>query len=182
MNDDETQALIDLRARLGVGASEPVPVGPEQRARLLEAVTDAGRFERFVPTVAAMADVSHDQARVWLDGVWGDLPSWEPATTMAKAWWVEGGPKTKNALRGFVHVPAGAPFPHHKHLGDELVLVLQGGARISTGERIRAGDEMVTRSGEEHAFEAVPGGPDLLVFTVVHGGLDFGRFVARARD
>lgn len=178
----ELDELAILARRLAGSPSTELAPSAEARARLLADVTPEGRFERFVPAVAAMADVSDAQARAWLDAVWGAAPLWEKAAPGARAWWVEGGPRAANALRGFVHIAAGGGLPHHKHLGDEHVLVIQGAARVSTGERLRAGDSLVTPAGDEHAFEAVQGGPDLLVFTVAYQGLDFGRFIAQPRS
>jgi quercetin dioxygenase-like cupin family protein len=175
--DEDVNALAMLVRALGELSPEAAV-----RGRLMASIDAGGRFERFVPAVAEMADVSEEQARAWLDQVWGERPHWEMAAPGARAWWVEGGPKARGALRGFVHVGAGGTFPHHKHLGEEDVLVLQGGARLSSGERLRAGDRIKTPAGDEHSFVAVPRGPDLLVFTVVRDGLDFGRFVARPRD
>jgi len=174
-----SDALAEQIAALEV---DGLPPSEAARARLLAGLDDAGRFERFVPAVAAMADVPEATARAWLDDVWGARPRWEMAAPSARAWWVEGGPRTRGALRGFVHVAAGEPFPHHKHLGREHVLVLQGGATVSTGERLRAGDRLTSEAGVEHDFLATARGPDLLVFTVIYQGLDFGRFVALPRD
>ena len=184
MSDQEDiEGIEALRRFLLARGLEAETVMPraDSRRRLLAAATNEGRFERFVGTVANMADVSDEQARLWLDGVWGNLPNWEMASRHARAWWVEGGPRSQNAIRGFVHLGAGKEFPHHKHLGNEHVLILQGGARLSTGERLRAGDAVVAQPGVEHSFVAVPGGPDLLLFTVVFEGLDFGRVVTRPR-
>jgi mannose-6-phosphate isomerase-like protein (cupin superfamily) len=192
--DPKDQGAVQDRARGAVGGNgslesqvaaldiDVLAASSGARERLVAAVSDAGRFERFVPAVAEMADVSEAQARAWLDDVWSDQPMWEPAAPSARAWWVEGGPRTRGALRGFVHVGAGQTFPHHKHLGAEHVLVLQGGAQLSDGHKLRAGDRMVAEAGDEHSFVATARGPDLLVFTVIFEGLDFGRFVARPRD
>jgi len=193
--DDDFNALTALERRLEALATEAVGAQPKSapdfvcdtaelaaaRERLLAAVSDSGRFERYVAPVAALADVSEHTARGWLDAVWGAAPRWEMAAPGVRAWWVEGGPKAHNALRGFVHVGASNALPQHKHLGAEHMLVLQGGARVSTGERLRAGDSITSAAGVVHAFEATQG-PDLLVFTVAFDGLDFGRFVARPRD
>lgn len=182
--DEELDELAALMAQLEP-AHEHADVGDEMleagRARVLAAASAAGRFERFVPQVAHLADVSRDRARGWLDRVWGDEPLWEPAAPQALAWWVDGGPRARDALRGFVRVTAGSRFPHHKHLGTELVLLLQGGVVMSDGERLRAGDLSITAAGEEHSFEVVGPGPDLLVFTVVYRGLEMGGQVIGPR-
>lgn len=182
MSSDPKHMSEAFAARWSALEADTLPVSAGARGRLMDAIADAGRFERFVPEVAAMADVPEATARGWLDDVWGTRPSWEMAAANARAWWVEGGPRTRGALRGFVHVAAGQPFPHHKHLGEELVLVLQGGATVSTGERLRAGDRLTSAAGVEHDLVATARGPDLLVFTIIHQGLDFGRFVALPRD
>ncbi|MCC6624688.1 MAG: hypothetical protein IT385_25790 [Deltaproteobacteria bacterium] len=180
---EDLAGLAALVRRLAAeDATATVAPSPEARSRLAAAIVTEGRFERFAPAVAAMADVSEARARAWLDGVWGDAPLWERAAPGARAWWVEGGPRARNALRGFVHAPSGGGLPHHAHLGAERVLVIQGNARVSTGERIHAGDLLVSEAGHAHALEVVAGGPDLLIFTVAYEGLDFDGLVARPRS
>jgi anti-sigma factor ChrR (cupin superfamily) len=73
---------------------------------------------------------------------------------------------------GFVKVPAGEPFPEHRHLGEEQVLVLQGGFVDSEGRVCHRGDEAVKPLGSAHGFTALPGA-DLIFLVVIFGGLDF---------
>jgi len=184
-SDDARDALSSWRslmAELGLEWSfDQVAPPPDGRARLLDAVTPIGRFARFASQVAALADVDVAKAQAWLDEVWTG-GAWEPAVPGAMAWWVEGGPRAANALRGFVRVSAGTTFARHTHLGVEHLLVIQGRADISTGETLRAGDLVTCAAGVEHAFVVPAGGPDLLLFTVAYEGLAFAEGVARPRD
>ena len=81
------------------------------------------------------------------------------------------GPSLSGAACGFVRVPAGAPFPEHRHLGDELVLVLQGAFATETGELISAGREHRMPAGSAHSFTARPG-PALVYLAVVREGIE----------
>jgi anti-sigma factor ChrR (cupin superfamily) len=69
-----------------------------------------------------------------------------------------------------VRVPAGATFPLHRHIGEERVLVLQGGFEDQDGRVYRRGDEAWKPAGSEHSFVALPG-PDLIYLVVLFGGV-----------
>ena len=64
----------------------------------------------------------------------------------------------------------GARTIRHRHLGDELILVLQGGLRDDRG-RYHAGDVCHSREGSIHTEEVLPG-EDCLCYVVYYGGLE----------
>jgi anti-sigma factor ChrR (cupin superfamily) len=86
--------------------------------------------------------------------------------------WCEGGPAVANAVRGFVKVEAGTNFPDHEHIGDEIVLVLQG-SFVDTSRNLtfHAGDSDIMKAGTSHAYTVPAGGPDLLKLSVTQVGL-----------
>ena len=83
-----------------------------------------------------------------------------------------GGPAVAAFDVGFVRVAAGTPFPPHRHVGDEHVLVLQGSYRDSTGPTVRPGDQVHMPTGTEHHFIAAPERD--LIYAVVVGGIEIG--------
>jgi anti-sigma factor ChrR (cupin superfamily) len=84
---------------------------------------------------------------------------------------VEGGPRVKGAITGFVRLGSGVSFPEHEHLGDEEVLILQGSCVDSIDHRVsRAGDRVRMPCGTVHSF-SVREGPDLVYLAVVGTGL-----------
>lgn len=167
----EVRALDDALDVLEDVPGELTPP-PGLRDAILAAASPVGRFERFADRLAAMLDVTRERAVSLLDAI-PDLP-WQPAHLPGSATcWVDGGPATDGAIRGFVRYPAATPFPEHRHLGRETVLFLSGGATMSDGAECRPGDVHVMPAGSRHSFETHPG-PDLLYFVVVFDGVDMG--------
>ncbi|MBS2022761.1 MAG: cupin domain-containing protein [Deltaproteobacteria bacterium] len=110
-----------------------------------------------------------------------------------RAHWVQGlapnvdlfhlapGPALAGAACGFVRVPAGAPFPEHTHLGEELVFVVQGGCVTSDGQVARAGDELRMPAGSSHGLTAMVGA-DLVYLAIVREGIRIGDRELRVSD
>lgn len=170
----EAQALSprgrDLVAALALAL--PQPAAPAAlRRRLLAALSDAGRFDRFIGPVARMADLPEAAAKALLDALWTD--PWEPAPLVphVSTRWVAGGPRARGAIRGFLRVPAGLAFPEHEHLGDEEMVILQGYAVVDDGRVYGPGETLAMKAGSAHAFAAMEGAADLVYFAVAHEGV-----------
>jgi quercetin dioxygenase-like cupin family protein len=84
---------------------------------------------------------------------------------------LEAGPRFAAADPGFVILEPGATFPHHRHVGGELVLVLQGSFADADGTVLRAGDSQDLASNTSHFFTAQDQGCILAV--IIWEGLDF---------
>lgn len=165
--------------------AELTPIAPTTalRERLLSSTASSGRFARFADQLANLIDVTVQRARELLDRAL-DPSGWEPlpipgATTL----WVEGGPAAAACIRGFVRIPAGHAFPHHTHVGDEQVLVLDGCMVDDTsGREFHPGELSVMAAGTSHEYHALAGATDLLIFAVVREGIDVGDQHFRHRD
>lgn len=145
------------------------PVG--QREALLRELADTPRFERFADTVAALLDIEHCAACALLDQL-ADRDNFVEALPGVELFWVEGGPRVANAVRGFVRVAAGRQFPEHEHAGEERVLVLQGAFEDpSRGCSFYPGDLDTMPAGSCHDHRVPEDGPDLLVLAVVDVGM-----------
>lgn len=161
----------------------PQRPSPALRERLLASARGPARFAPFIDRVARFIDVAADKARELLASL--ELPSvWlaSPGPNIHLVHLV-GGPACATADIGFVRVAAGTTFPMHRHLGDEHVLVLQGGYLDTNGHRFRAGDVAFQAEGSSHEFTADPE-QDLIYITVFNGieipGIDLdGVFPAR---
>ena len=149
------------------------PVVPHTalRARLLAELPHTPRFERFAGTVAEMLDIDITAARRLLDQL-DDRSRFIPALPGVELFWVDGGPRVANAMRGFVRLAAGSGFPEHEHLGEERVLVLQGTSfEPGRNHTARPGDVVVMPAGSTHYHIVPSDGPDLLVLSVVQEGM-----------
>jgi hypothetical protein len=141
------------------------------RERLMQSAHLENRLARFANRVAELLDVSAAKAALLLQGL--DDPSvWSAELPGIEFCWVEGGPARAAAVRGFVRVQPGVDFPEHEHLGDEVVLVLQGGFEDRARQRVfRPGDVDRMAADSSHSFRALPHGPALLTLAVVETGL-----------
>lgn len=141
------------------------------RERLLASVPATGRFARFAEATAKILDLGIEQAKALLDRL-QDESLFEQELPGVSFYWCEGGPAVANAVRGFVRVKAGTQFPDHEHIGDEIVLVLQGSFVDTTrGITFHAGETDVMKAGTSHEFAVPAGGPDLLKLSVTQVGL-----------
>jgi hypothetical protein len=159
----ELLALVGL----SVGESQPSPLVLE---RLLESV-QPGRFSLVVDRLARFFDVTRDRARALLDRLdsrWLDGPA--PGIWLQHA---KPGPRLEGRYAGFFRLAPGVPFPAHRHLGPESMLVLEGSVRVSSGELVSDGEVLDSSAGSAHDFQ-VAGDDDCIAAVIQEGGLEFG--------
>jgi hypothetical protein len=151
-------------------ALEPIAPSAGLRARLLENIPATGRFSRFAESVAKLLDLGLDQARALLDTL-DDESRYSKELPGISFFWVDGGPRVANAVRGFLRVEAGTDFPEHEHLGVETVLVLQGTfTDPARGQTFLPGDIDSMPANSSHAYTIPKDGPDLLMLSVTQIG------------
>lgn len=173
--EQELAVTQDLIGDLAL-ALPPEPPPAELRARVLQTVAappSQGRFAVFVDEIARLCDVAADKARALLDLI--DIPgSWEPGPNAgSKLVHLDRGPAlAADTLVGFVRVEAGVEFPLHRHLGEEVVFILQGALRDSDGSISRRGDLVAKPAGSEHSFTAI-GDVPLIYLVVLQKGVEF---------
>ena len=152
------------------GALPAVGADAGIRARLLASSKATHRFDDLVERIAQDADLPASRVDALLLGI-DDPATWEagPAPGI-ELYHFEGGPKTATAVTGFVRVATGGSFPHHGHLGSEVVVVLQGEARdTSTGEVHGRGARITAEPGVEHALEVTSDIPFVYLAVVEQG-------------
>lgn len=127
----------------------------------------------FAGRVSRLIDVSVERARAMLASI--AQPSvWEPGLVEGMALChLSAGPSLAGAVVGFVRVAPGLRFPRHTHIGEETVMVLQGGLRDETGALWLPGDIVPAAAGSTHTFDAAPD-EELIYLAVVQSGVDFG--------
>jgi mannose-6-phosphate isomerase-like protein (cupin superfamily) len=129
-----------------------VPVLPPAavKARLMASI-GKGRYESFAERMGKLFDVTVDKARELL-GLTERAASWE-AQPVPKIFLVhfDGGPAYAAADCGFIRLDPGGFFPPHKHLGEEVCIVLSGHVRdMASGTLLGPGDELFQAEGTEH--------------------------------
>jgi ChrR Cupin-like domain len=149
----ELSELLSQLSALEPAESDAAELG-RGRARLLATVAEGS--ERFAPlfgkltrffdlNVVALRAVF---ARAEKDSEWqaGPLP-W------VSLFHLEGGPALAGLDTGFVRLKKGMPFPRHRHVGQERVLVLEGGYFDDAQRWYGPGDLHLMAEGSEHSLQ-----------------------------
>jgi hypothetical protein len=154
--------------------SELVPAArpsPHLRDRLLASV--ARPRLRFAPLYGALGELFDlgDAALSELFERAATTEAWQatllPGTRLLH---LPGGARVAGADNGLVRIDGGLRFPMHRHLGEERVLLLQGGYIDEPSGRVyRAGDLHVMSEGESHAYTTLPEAELWLAVSVVGG-------------
>lgn len=149
---------------------EPAAADPRVRIRLLASLGAPGAaIGRFAAEVAELFDMSIDAARAALARA-DDAASWKPLLPGIECLTVAAGPRFADRMCNLVRVAPGTRFPCHRHVGEEVSLVLHGGAHMSDGRDLRPGDILTVGTETEHDFTVDDGG-DPCIFAVRSAGL-----------
>jgi quercetin dioxygenase-like cupin family protein len=166
--------LLEALAGAGAAISGARPRGADSlRARLLDEVRRMPlRYAPFYARLMGLFDLDEPALLAVLEASQNQT-AWEPFAPGVLAYHLAPGPRCAGADAGLIRMEGGVAFPSHEHLGDESVLVLEGGYRDNTTGRIyQAGDFHEMKGGSRHSYDVLPDAP--LVFAVVlHGGLLF---------
>ncbi len=171
-SERDLKAAADTWGALAL-ALDPVAPDPAVFARLQRSIAQTSRFERFVAKLSELIEVTQEKARALLDDI-DQATSWEPGMSpFVQLYHLEGGTAMTNTIIGFVRLEAGATFPHHTHLGKELVMSVQGRWRDDDGTVYGPGDISIQEEGSSHEFSALPD-LDLVYLAVIWGGVQIG--------
>jgi quercetin dioxygenase-like cupin family protein len=158
---------LDLLALDEIAAEAPTP-SAGLRASVLASRGSLLPLAGLAPRLATFLDLPAERAEALL-GALGDAgaaPWTDDRVRGVRLLHFEGGARHAGADCGLVHVPAGARYPLHRHLGDEWVFVLSGSAEEeSSGEQWAPGDLYRRAAGSAHAFRALGSLP--FVFAIV---------------
>jgi anti-sigma factor RsiW len=158
-------------------AIEPVTPPPQVLQRLL-ATVGGSRFEPLSARLARLFDVTIDRARELL-GLIERPASWVPQMPGIALIHFDGGPRAAVADCGFVRLAAGATFPPHTHLGEEIVTVLVGRIHDITNDRvIGPGEDYVQAEGTTHVLVCL-GEEDCIYASRAANGIEIGGVRAR---
>jgi anti-sigma factor ChrR (cupin superfamily) len=169
------QELDRVTEALAVTANDVAPVAPAAslRARLLDTLSSVDRFTPFVEELTRMFELPVATIRKLLARI--DEHEWESSLLGVKLETAElfhfpVGPRLREtgAAGGVVRIRAGETFPQHRHHGDELTFVLEGGY-IADGHTFGPGATIPMATGTEHRYQAAPERD--LVIMVLHRGI-----------
>lgn len=137
-----------------VGGLRPLPVPGRMRERLLGVAGGRERLLPFLDRMMALFDLPEAQAQAHLHSV-DDDEAWEDMLPGVRFRDFDGGPALGDAHGGLVRLQPGEAFPHHSHVGEERMLVLQGELCDDEGQHLRPGDLVVSVDGSAHGLRAV---------------------------
>jgi len=149
----ERAELSALFERLGaLPEADPSSLAPG-RARLLASVTQSS--ERFSPLFGKLTqffDLSTEALRAVFTRA-ADEQAWQPGPLpWVSLFHLDGGPAVLGLDAGLVRLKKGMPFPRHRHVGQERVLVLEGGYHDHDQRWYGPGALHDMPEGSEHAL------------------------------
>ena len=178
-DDGLANRLQELRELLEFAVHADVPESSTDttqtsvgRDRLLTSLDSVNRFAPYIPTIADVLGVSHGEAdrltaEIDKPDFW--MPGLIPGTDMRAL------PLRKEGFGAtWLRMPAGSHFPHHTHLGSEVVVVLQGNYIEGDGSKHHPGAVLKQPSDSSHGFSIAKGGPPFICLSVVENGLTIG--------
>ena len=172
--DDELAAEVarisDDLADVAFGLPEDAPPAALKQ-RILDTVAKTNRFRRFADRLAELIKVGRDAAARLLSGI-DDPASFEASMVPGiSLYHLESGAALPAAVVGFIKIKPGVTFPHHEHVGDEIILVVQGSYRDSRDGSVHGvGDEVRNTKGSQHDLVALDG-PDLIYLAIAFDGI-----------
>jgi hypothetical protein len=171
-NDADRAQLAECFARLS-GLAEPDRTSlAHGRARLLAAVSQSE--ERFAPLFDKLTrffDLSADALRALFARAANEA-EWEPGPLpWVSLFHFHGGPAVAGLDTGFVRFKKGMPHPTHRHLGRELVLVLDGGYFDHEQRWYGPGEIHDMSEGTRHALQ-MSADRDVLLAVVMAGDIE----------
>jgi putative transcriptional regulator len=148
--------LEDAAAASTFALAPATPPAPAARARLLAALDPA---ETMLARLTQSFDLPRERAADLIDEMKRRTsPAWRSGPFPGMALYdFTGGPAVGDADCGLIFFPCGLQFPVHKHLGREVMLVLQGGF-TDRGRHLGPGDLCENAATSEHGFVIDPEG------------------------
>ncbi len=124
------------------------------RARLLAAVSNTEeRFAPFFDKLAKFFDLSVEGIRAVVARAQQETEWQQGPLPWVSLFHLEAGPALAGLDTGFVRLKKGMPFPRHRHLGPEHVLILEGGYFDHDQRWYGPGDFHFMEDATEHALQ-----------------------------
>ncbi len=171
-SEAERAELAELFARLGA-LPEPDPSALAQgRARLLAAVAQSD--ERFAPLfdkLTGFFDLSRETLRAIFTRAGNEAEWVQGPLPWVSLFHFQGGPAVAGLDTGFVRLKKGMPFPLHRHLGNERVLILDGGYFDNEQRWYGPGDFHDMTEGTQHSLQ-MNADQDVLLAVIMTGQIE----------
>lgn len=168
----EVSALTEVLTTLSLAdaATTGLPAHTH-RACVLAATGDGVPHGACLSRLARLFDLDfHQISRVVHGLARRDL--WEPTPLpTVRTLHFQGGPRVAHADNGFVWFGAGTLFPRHRHVGEEITIVVTGRLILEDGEVLGPGERLVLPNGSEHTFR-IPDDEDCVCAVRLEGSVE----------
>lgn len=144
----------------------PIAPPPALRVRLLAAV--AGPVSAHAGALALMFERPEPELRALLQRIERGTLAWSPAFPGVEHHAVAVAGRGGGRDCGLFRVAPGVLFPHHRHVGEERMRILQGSCSDDLGVVLGPGDEHSFAAGTAHTL-LTHEGPPLVLAYVSHG-------------
>lgn len=147
---DEIRASLEGVAEL----AEPLAPDPALRHRLMNSLAGPERFGPFLRRLAERFDLAIESMReAVMDAL--STEQWHPTGVPGVSFvHFQAGPALAGIDTGFVRYEPEAVFPAHVHHGRELTFILEGTIRLSSGEELGPGEEVLVGANDRHTVFA----------------------------
>lgn len=167
----ERLQLAEFFAELALPERDPTILA-RGRARLLATVSQSEeRFSPLFHKLSRFFDLSAEALRAIFARA-ADESAWEAGPVpWVSLFHFQGGPAVAGLDTGFVRFKKGMPFPTHRHLGEERVLILEGGYFDHEQRWYGPGDIHDMSEGTQHALHMNPD-RDVLIAVAMAGQIE----------
>ena len=168
--DKQSQQIIEVFDNL-TKATQPMQPDANVKRNLMKTISGEFTLQGFVNRLSLFFDLSKEEI----------LKILEKAHTAPQNPWYQmggggiylmdivGGQRVAEADCGLVYMEPGTQFPMHRHLGDEMALILAGEIREHTGEIKQAGDQILRSLNSEHSFSITSRDPAIIAIVLFKG-------------
>jgi hypothetical protein len=171
-SDAERTELAEVFARLSpLPEADPAALA-KGRARLLSAVSQSD--ERFAPLFDKLTrffDLSSEALRSIFQRAATEADWEQGPLPWVSLFHFQGGPAVAGLDTGFVRLQKGMPFPPHRHLGGERVLILDGGYFDHEQHWYGPGDFHDMSEGSQHSLQ-MNANRDVLLAVIMTGQIE----------
>jgi hypothetical protein len=164
----ELETIRDALTLLADGLTT-APASATARSKFMQEIEGRRRYAPFTKRVAAIFDLDETAAALALekivdDGAWRPGPI--PGLRISP---LRPGPRRNGWMTTFIAGDPGARFPLHRHLGEEIVLVMQGAFRENDGTLAAPGETVLKAASSTHDFVIVGEAPCVCAYAIEQG-------------
>ena len=168
--NNESRQTMDILDKL-TKAIPPMQPNAEVKQKLMSTISHDSNLQGFANRLSQLFDITENQIAKILEKT-KHAPGfpWCPMDgSRIFLLDIAGGPRVSAADCGLVYMEPGTQFPLHRHLGDELALILAGEIQEHAGDIKYAGDQIFRPQDSEHSFSVISREPAIIAIVLYKG-------------